>query len=922
LTKKDLTKKIVAGGLIISLLLAVWMFIPTFIDYLFGGSRGNYNTHEPLPTDHETYDLYEIPYVPGLVFDPTLFDPAMFTPELLEMLRDLLDPQNMDIPNDFSGFNLSNFDLPLFYINDVGVVGDYTESMRQNVYDVISADGTAWSRASSTLAPVDPGRNVVWGPQSSFREVTFVLNVTETINLRLPMFSYTPKYVDGSMRYISDSGTFNIPDDDVLSNDTYESVEVSAYGLPSYSGATNYTYGIVHDDQMTTTRVTNYKSGAYLSNVPTSLTYAPYANYLQIPGVDSLRDLTPYLNTHPRFAAALSSLSSTFNKATSRTHTILNGIVAYLYANYDVFTTFPERPGSGQDMVEWFLSRPQTSYPNAGGTPYDFAVAFTMLARAFDVPARVVTGYYDWDGDGVVTLSNVYAWAEALIPQLSAVADPWINYDFVPQFNSSEMLPFASDMIWIDTPAMSQTFLNQTGLPLNLRMFTNSTITDITYSIDGGANQSVLGVQVPMPGYPGAYTLNTTFNVASPGVHTIQAFLHTTNGTVGSNANTFIVNMDTGYFVSVSSPVNNSVTMATTIVLNYTAVNSSTVTSAFVDVYYLNNGTAALSNFNIAPLPVQVTSFPMTRFGTFVLVVTLLTELGGFTSLTTLGPVIFTRPPADLFPDAWFYPSSSNVLQGQNVAFIHAGSNGDTPATYQWNFGDGPANATLENPIHAYASPGSYNVTLSIWDADGDFDTVTRLFVVTVSPNSVPDPMVVVNATNIYPGQSIQFTHVGTPGDSPYSRSWTFGDTTTAGNLTTVVHQYNIVGNYTAVFSITDGNGDTRTCIIPIVVSLNATTLTVDFAPRSVEVFQNITIWGNLRFTNGTGIGSQTISLSINFWASSTLLGTFSTTAVTAAGTGFYSVSVQVLYSSEFILIEADFAGTPFYSSATATIVG
>jgi len=66
-------------------------------------------------------------------------------------------------------------------------------------------------------------------------------------------------------------------------------------------------------------------------------------------------------------------------------HDILQAIVTYLYDNYDVFTSFPARPGAGQDMVEWFLSRPKTTYPNASGTPYDFATAFTMLARAFDI---------------------------------------------------------------------------------------------------------------------------------------------------------------------------------------------------------------------------------------------------------------------------------------------------------------------------------------------------------------------------------------------------------------------------------------------------------------------------------------------------------------------------------------------------------
>jgi len=105
-------------------------------------------------------------------------------------------------------------------------------------------------------------------------------------------------------------------------------------------------------------------------------------------------------------------------------------------------------------------------------------------------------------------------------------------------------------------------------------------------------------------------------------------------------------------------------------------------------------------------------------------------------------------------PKAGFMASPNPVCQFAPVAFTDTSS---TPvlalATWNWNFDDpasGTANtSTLQNPSHAFQTPGAHAVRLIVADASGCADTVVHTIVVQPAPavNAGPDAAICVDGS-------------------------------------------------------------------------------------------------------------------------------------------------------------------------------
>ena len=74
-----------------------------------------------------------------------------------------------------------------------------------------------------------------------------------------------------------------------------------------------------------------------------------------------------------------------------------------------------------------------------------------------------------------------------------------------------------------------------------------------------------------------------------------------------------------------------------------------------------------------------------------------------------------------------------------SVNFTGSAQGGTAPYTYSWNFGDGSATSTSQNPSHTYSTVGTYTATLTVTDSASPANTATSTVSVTADPvGSVP----------------------------------------------------------------------------------------------------------------------------------------------------------------------------------------
>jgi len=130
-------------------------------------------------------------------------------------------------------------------------------------------------------------------------------------------------------------------------------------------------------------------------------------------------------------------------------------------------------------------------------------------------------------------------------------------------------------------------------------------------------------------------------------------------------------------------------------------------------------------------------------------------------------------------------------------------------SSWLWDFGDG-GSSTEQNPTYTYNTMGVYTVTLTAANEFGS-DIKTRVDYITVTAPMPPIADFTASATDIYIGNSVQFTDTSL--ENPTSWSWTFeGGTPATSTAQNPMVTYNTPGKFDVTLLVSNAQGsDTET---------------------------------------------------------------------------------------------------------------
>ncbi len=159
-----------------------------------------------------------------------------------------------------------------------------------------------------------------------------------------------------------------------------------------------------------------------------------------------------------------------------------------------------------------------------------------------------------------------------------------------------------------------------------------------------------------------------------------------------------------------------------------------------------------------------------------------------------------------------------------------------SPTSWYWDFGDGKTENRVAIPAHTYTNPGTYTVTLTVKDNNGNSDTIVKRGYVTVSRYT---PGIRANFDIIQTAPlTIQFydESIG----RPTKWSWDFGDGTTAQWQENPLHKYSKPDTYLVTMTASNPSGDFGTIRKTITVTGNG--INADFTATPTSGVNPLTV--------------------------------------------------------------------------------
>ncbi len=134
--------------------------------------------------------------------------------------------------------------------------------------------------------------------------------------------------------------------------------------------------------------------------------------------------------------------------------------------------------------------------------------------------------------------------------------------------------------------------------------------------------------------------------------------------------------------------------------------------------------------------------------------------------------------------------------------------------SWDWDFGDGSAHSSTQNPSHTYNNAGDYTVTLTVKGSGGS-DSKSLTIHVTAPPPPPPTANFAANPTSGNAPLTVQFTDKSS--GSITSWDWNFGDGSSHSSAQSPSHTYNTAGSYTVTLMVSgSGGSDSKSLTIQV----------------------------------------------------------------------------------------------------------
>lgn len=184
--------------------------------------------------------------------------------------------------------------------------------------------------------------------------------------------------------------------------------------------------------------------------------------------------------------------------------------------------------------------------------------------------------------------------------------------------------------------------------------------------------------------------------------------------------------IESGY----SNEVNANIPSGVAITVDFSASNTSGDTGMIVSFTPLTTGTITGWLWNFGDGGTSTAQNPTHTYnvaGVYPVSLTVSGSVG--TATKTVADFITVNNPVIPPPVASFSASTTTGIAPKSIAFTDT-STGDVSG-WTWDFGDG-STSTVQNPTHAYNTPGTYSVSLTASGAGGS-DTMDKIGLITIS---------------------------------------------------------------------------------------------------------------------------------------------------------------------------------------------